>query len=159
MKVLFLDFDGVLNSRRTCVVYDGYPFDLEKDFQQFDHVGIGLVRKIVEKTGCKVVVSSSWRHGTSIDKMIKILDLPIIGITPVRGSFYKEAGYSLPMSASRGNEIDEWLKVHSEVTKFAILDDEKFDIHQPELVQTSMADGLLYEHYERVVKLLGDIND
>ena len=124
MKVLFLDFDGVLNSSRTCAAFDGYPFDLERDFSQFDHVAIALIQKVCEKTDCKVVVSSTWRLGTPAKLMIEKLKLPIIGRTPTT----PELG--LPMSSGRGNEIEAWLETHPEVTTYAIVDDESFDIYQ-----------------------------
>ena len=48
MKVIFLDFDGVITLPPK--------WHLESD-------KIKLVKKIVDETGAKIVVSSSWRRG------------------------------------------------------------------------------------------------
>ena len=149
MKILFLDFDGVLNSSRTCAAFDGYPFNLKGDFPQFDPVAIALIRKVCEKTGCKIVVSSTWRHSTALEEIRDVMDLPVLGRTPVFGE------HGLPMSAERGHEISNWLERHPEVTQYAIVDDDCFDIFQKDqLVQTSQEDGLRFCDYEKLLELL-----
>ena len=149
MKVLFLDFDGVLNSSRTCAAFDGYPFNLKGDLPQFDHVAIALIRKVCEQTGCKVVISSTWRRGTSLQEIKDVMDLPVIDRTPMG----REHG--LPLSAERGHEIANWLERNPHVVQYAIVDDECFDIHQRgRLVQTSQEDGLRWEDYEKLLELL-----
>ena len=53
MKVIFLDIDGVLNcqsSKSRCGVYVG--IDADK---------VARLREIVDETGAKIVLSSSWR--------------------------------------------------------------------------------------------------
>lgn len=47
MKVIFLDFDGVITSK------NGYSLDPEK---------MELVKRICDETGAYIVVSSSWRR-------------------------------------------------------------------------------------------------
>lgn len=62
-KVLFLDVDGVMNSEET----------LKRKVHRFQGVvGIDpylslLVNRIIEATGCEVVLSSAWRHGRQED--------------------------------------------------------------------------------------------
>ena len=56
MKVIFLDFDGVLNS--NIFVLDPKqkaPFFLEDDKML-------LLKNIIEKTNAKIVLSTSWRE-------------------------------------------------------------------------------------------------
>ena len=58
MKVIFLDFDGVITIPPKWYLQAGL---------------IKNVKKIVDATGAKIVVSSSWRMNTveeTIDKMI-----------------------------------------------------------------------------------------
>ena len=52
MKVIFLDVDGVLNSAQ-----DGYSIRLRTDSH------LKLLQRIVQETGAKLVLSSSWRIG------------------------------------------------------------------------------------------------
>lgn len=58
-KYLFLDVDGVLNS------VSWYREEWNKDHVypqgDFDPKCVEIVNRIVKETGCKVVVSSSWR--------------------------------------------------------------------------------------------------
>jgi len=53
MKILFLDIDGVVNSRSTSNFHEPYPID--------PHMAL-LIARIKLSTGCDVVLSSSWRY-------------------------------------------------------------------------------------------------
>ncbi len=53
MKVLFLDIDGVVNNKRTKKNFEG--------FTAIDPAMAALVQRIVQNTGCEIVLSSSWR--------------------------------------------------------------------------------------------------
>lgn len=50
MKVIFLDFDGVITTMKS-------RWNLCKEKME-------LVKEIVDKTDAKIVISSSWRHST-----------------------------------------------------------------------------------------------
>lgn len=136
MKVLFLDIDGVVNSRHTTNFQQLYPLDQYMAF---------LVGKIQLDTGCEVVLSSSWRHHpegvAAVEKgVVKILD-----ITPHRG-----------FKGFRGDEVNGWLAEHPEVTKHAILDDDS-DFHKDQpLFKTTFQEGLSEEIAKRVTDYLND---
>jgi hypothetical protein len=103
MKVLFLDIDGVLNSRSTTSFKNSlWPYDPYMAF---------MVGKIQLDTGCEIVLSSSWRWSedgvAAVRKLVNLLD-----ITP-------------KLNLSRGEEIQAWLDKHPEVTAYAILDDDR----------------------------------
>ena len=51
-KILFLDIDGVLNI--TCNYFDEFGCTFEKPF-------VDNLAWIIEQTGAKIVISSSWR--------------------------------------------------------------------------------------------------
>jgi hypothetical protein len=56
----------------------------------------------------------------------------------------------------RGHEIQAWLSRHREVTEFAIVDDNSDMAHlRDRLVLTSWATGMLDEHADRLVAMLG----
>ena len=57
MKVIFLDVDGVLNSQQL--------FEKCEDDQliSVDEDNIKNLKTIVDATGAKIVLSSSWRYG------------------------------------------------------------------------------------------------
>ena len=54
MKFLFLDVDGVLNTVDSLRTHGWKHHPQEK---------LDLLNEIVAKTGCKIILSSSWRHG------------------------------------------------------------------------------------------------
>lgn len=136
MKIIFLDIDGVLN-----VIEKGR----DEYGQIFHQHFVDNLKKIINETGAKIVLSSSWRKSslTIIQEMWKFRNLPgeVIDVTPSLylqkgGSivFYnnklqeqptpKINGYSIP----RGAEIEYWLKNESslidKVTNYVILDDD-----------------------------------
>lgn len=146
MKVLFLDIDGVLNSRRSCAAFGGYPHSFSKeDMGRFDHVAINLVRRICEETGCSIVLSSSWRLSNTAHEAANALDLSIIDSTPV-------------LNRARGFEINAWLARHPEVTKYAIVDgiDAMLGGQQYNFVQTDEECGLTLRNYLDLKCILGE---
>lgn len=147
MKVLMLDIDGVLNSTRTQVAFYGYPHSFSAaDMVKFDPVALALVRRLCRDSGCKVVLSSSWREQFRCDEVAEALDLPVIGATP-QGDYF-----------TRGHEIAAWLERHPEVTRYAIVDDcEPMLDHQlPFFVQTDPNVGLSRTNWGTLLHILGD---
>lgn len=139
MKVLFLDLDGVVNSRRTAVACDGYPYDFsKKEMERFDPIALKLIRKLCEETGCSVVLSSDWRYSCTVHEVANGLDLPVIDFTPVKGLHKK-----------RGEEIAAWMFDHPEVTQYAIVDDNNWMLseQQDNFVQTNEEIGLTLRDY------------
>ena len=117
MKIIFLDFDGVMDT----IYYDEL---LTRDHKpRFDSFGmvfdpycIENLGKIIKQTDARIVVSSSWKDFMTykeILKMWKHRKLPgiVIGTTP---SFeYIKRGY----------EIDNWLEECGEECQYVIIDD------------------------------------
>jgi hypothetical protein len=119
-KIIFLDIDGVLNHevwyKRRFNEVDNESILEKYPYYDFDPLSIGLINKIIELTDAKVVISSTWRIGKSIEELIELFNSvgfkgDIIDSTP---SFYAtgfdsnhdRTSYSIP----RGCEIDWWLK-------------------------------------------------
>jgi hypothetical protein len=112
MKIIFLDIDGVLNCEKAymhgeCQYQDWTWEDGRKDqYQRFCSWSKSLLNKLIEETGAKIVISSTWRH-SGIDFMRKVWEYEemsgeIIGITPSLRSDV--------MSIPRGMEIDYYLE-------------------------------------------------
>lgn len=102
-KIIFLDIDGVLNTGRNM-------------FLMFDNESMRNLMNIIDHTGAKIVISSSWRTDIPVMKQKfiehgceqEILD-NIIGIT-VRGYNCVIKGSNLPIV--RGNEIKHWVDTY-----------------------------------------------
>lgn len=114
MKIIFLDIDGVLNCERAykeghCNYVSWEWEDGTKDHHQsFAPWSKEYLNELIELTGAKIVISSTWRS-SGINFMRKVWDLEgmkgeIIGVTPnFRGDI---DGYTIP----RGCEIEYYLK-------------------------------------------------
>ena len=107
------------------------------------------LNRILVATAARVVVSSSWRVGRSLDDLRTLLGnfgiaAPVVGMTPV-----------LPRRP-RAEEIAAWLDAHP-VAAYAIVDDEAVAEGGPlgeRLVRTSMLRGLTDEHVAPLVGIL-----
>ena len=151
MKVIFCDVDGVLNNEKTQghspSGYTGVSNDLIRN-----------LRKIVDATDAKIVLSSDWRlvrddpeHGKDYRYLTR--KLYIVGSLTI-------TDHTVDISWSkRGTEIRQYLSDHPDVTHFAVLDDLPFrDFLNNELlcnlVLTNPRKGLTDEDVERAVKIL-----
>lgn len=148
-KVLFLDIDGVINSERTVEASGGYPHSfLDHDMSRFDPIAVKLIQKLLRDTGSVVVVSSTWRMHYSCEEIAKGLDIPVLDRTPSFGRI-------------RGDEVKKWLDLYTDkhnVTKYAIVDDNSdfLEEQKPFFVQTDAFNGLMFQDYDRLFKLLSD---
>lgn len=144
-RILFLDLDGVLNSRRTCMAFGDFPHGLDPlAVAKFDPVGLALVRHFCRATGARVVLSSSWRILHPWREVGEALQLPIIDATP-------------RLAGPRGQEIAAWLAAHPEVEQWAILDDDGDMLPEqlPRFVHTRHDEGLVWADFVALCALFG----
>lgn len=149
-SIIFLDIDGVLNSTSFAMknpVIGLLGMDLE---------AVQILVKIVKETGCKLVISSTWRKlglgvGSDFRQELAKTDpsgtvlRAVIGATPVLGGDFR-----------RGNEIQKWIDKNSFHGKFVILDDDSDMEHlKGYLVQTDNYVGLTLDDANEVISRLG----
>jgi hypothetical protein len=120
MKVIFLDIDGVLNVYGQG--HDQYGQIFHKHFED-------NLKWIIEETGAKLVISSTWRFaGLQVMKdMWKSRQLPgeVIDITIDAYQYVEDGMEEFYDKVERGHEIQQWLDEHqTEVTHYVILDDD-----------------------------------
>lgn len=141
MKVLFLDIDGVVNSRATTSFRSLYPLDPHMAF---------MVGKIQLDTDCQVVLSSSWRHHPDGIKVVEESIVKILDKTP-----------TLDKLGVRGHEIQAWLDQHPEVERYAILDDDADMLEEqlPNFFKTTFQNGLTEDIMYKVIAHLNGIKD
>ena len=142
MKVLFLDIDGVLNSenwfayRIYCVknnmvnilmnFVDTDDRNIKHKLTMLDDRAIANLNRIVEETGCKVVLSSSWRSSIESEN---IFTQNLLKLKGFKYEFYDVTPrlWFSDFSIRRGEEIKFWLDKESEkheIESFVILDDD-----------------------------------
>lgn len=137
MKVLFLDIDGVVNCVTTAQRHRGV-------------IGIDpymalIVDRIIQATGCDVVLSSTWRLWEESRKEVERQVCKFIDVTksmPLQGG---------SETHERGKEIAEWLSRHPEVERYAILDDSTDFIPGQPLFKTMWSTGLTQEIANEVI--------
>lgn len=122
MKIIFLDVDGVLNcqsSKSQCGAFIG-----------IDDIRVKRLRQIVDATGAKIVLSSSWKHGWEpVHKEDQKSDADYLDRKLRRGGLRAIDRTYEPASEYRGEGIAKWVAAHN-VDNFIILDDEWFDFKE-----------------------------
>lgn len=169
MNVIFLDFDGVLDT-----VHFKSKENVERKIQ--------ILSKIVKKYDCKVVISAAAKNALN-EKTLKIenkknewvkyvmslfkkYNIEVIGRTPSLKRHYSKYSY---VSMWKDDEIRLYLFRHPEIDHYCIIDDNDFrDLVQlkDHLVETKdycednyKLEGLLESHEEEIAKVLSKEND
>ena len=165
MKIIFLDFDGVLVTPRTHIGMAGKRLTM----RDFDPVAIGMINRLCEETESTIVISSTWRFFDGKQRQIifgKDCEDPTgnfdlrkhirsLGLTaPIHDDWQT---FRVKLSASRGMEIRDWLEDHPDVTIYIAIDDDTdfADDMRPRLVRCNGDDGFSYQNYCKAAKLLG----
>ena len=148
-KIVFLDIDGVLNSK----LYDNER--TEKD-GNIDLGRLPYLKRIIDETGAEIVLSTTWREHWSVepaerDAVGEELDATFAahGLTITDKT---------PMLDKRADEIKAWLALHPEVKDFVIVDDIPYGWEDLEkhLVRTNyrIGRGLEEHHVEKAIAIL-----
>lgn len=145
MKAIFLDFDGVIT------IPPKWYLKADK---------IKLIKRIVDETAAKIIVSSSWRMQTVEEtrksmiykekrcprnKMLYWLIDNLYDVTPWVG-----------LGNGRGGEIQQYLNDHPEIDNYVIIDDDSdmWDSQLYHFVQTNYEDGITETEAIRAIKVL-----
>lgn len=154
MKVIFLDFDGVITTYKS-----QYRLDEEK---------MKLIEHICNKTDAYIVISSSWRMWTLEDTIKGITDTSkrsvpvpftpierVVGVTSRMYSFKgddKKTHFRVP----RGVEIERYLDEHEDIDKYVIFDDDSDMLLEqaPYFVKTNTEIGITEEDVKKAIEIL-----
>lgn len=176
MKVIFLDIDGVMNSTEEMIaLYNQYGSSIDNTLPS--PTKCKLLKQLVDETGAKLILSSSWRLSlNAIQKLIDLFEpysLVLSGFTcheveskKFKNTLYEDINPRYQHTIGdfgiyiedRGAEIAAWLLDHPKVSNFVILDDEDSDIKAwfpNNLVKTDLLNGLTEEKVLECIKILG----
>lgn len=148
MRIVFLDFDGVLNSHAFVA---RRPIEEHGKHIGLDPLAIERLNRLLREASAEVVVSSTWRHRRDCAQLQTVLT--------EKGFVGKVLGKTPRYLKNRGEEIQAWLydapNYGIEVESFVILDDDSDMAHlMDRLIKTTFDDGLLDEHVDRAVTML-----
>ena len=149
-KYIFLDFDGPLNTGRNDYL------DPEHYGHHFDNVAVDNLRRIIDRTGACVVISSSWRH-LGLARLKEIWEewkMPgtIIGCTPGHWGDGR-------IFDTRGEEIKQWLEENASGDySFVVIDDldesEALEEQKEYWIRVDPHCGISYEDSDHAIGIL-----
>lgn len=148
MKVVFLDFDGVLNSEKYVCACGHYGVIL-------DPTRMALLKRIVDATGAKIVLSTSWREHWNKD--VEKADAVEKKINAIFSSYGLTILDKTDVYSRREAEIEAWLMMHPETVSFVVLDDRLLDspVLRGHFVKTTnYFNGLDEKNVEDAIKIL-----
>lgn len=172
MKILFLDFDGVLNTDRYQAVLHSQALPTSDEFGAiFDPDAVASLRAITDAVpDLIIVIESSWKAFglNAMRRMWKARGLPgeVFGITPhidneellLSVDLDDPEAFSKLEGLGKGGEIKAWLDAHGEeVEEYVILDDvDEFrgDLKE-HLIITDPREGLTQDKALGAIRRLG----
>ena len=146
---IFLDVDGVLNSRYYFVTREDKPYTPRYDISPWN---VSIFKMFTDLfPNHKIILSSSWRNGTflynAIDEVLKENGLELHDKTP-------ECPYAA--NSTRGNEILQWMNEHGVSKEEIVIFDDESDMGKlkDRLIQTRFDDGLTFADIRKAELLL-----
>lgn len=120
------------------------------------------LRELVERTGAKIVLSSTWRLGAERDAFYlerEALRELVAEFKRLRCPLWFDITPYLPR-AKRWQEINAWLITH-DIEDFIILDDVEKELKPfaDKLILTDPNKGLTKERMEFAIQMLGEIEN
>lgn len=146
MNIVFLDYDGVVNSLM-------FQPDKEEPYFNFPHhnkvnnyQAVRWLERLCKEFDAKIVVTSTWRLEDNYKECLYngglSHEIEILGKTDNFGT-------------KRIDEINRWLNEHPDVNRYVILDDER--IKSKHAVKTETYNGFLWSDYEKAKLILNNI--
>lgn len=140
--LIFLDFDGVLNSIESSLSLGGW--------HRFDQVAVGLVARLRRHADALIVVSSTWRIGCGDVATLKERMVSAGGAALAEHTI----GMTARLNRQRGEEIAEWLQRKPHAGPYVILDDDSDMLPEQPFVQTTVMRGFGLPEYVAALKIL-----
>lgn len=150
LRLIFLDFDGVLNSSRSMLAHRALPHTVIDS--GWDSTAIAIIANMCRAFQAHVVITATMRVGFD-EHDLQVLRhnwcFPVLGFTP-----------SLSGARIRGDEIKAWMDARNfdpkRIVNYAIVDDDSdmLEDQKPHLVKCTYDDGLTFEHALRIADLL-----
>ena len=169
MRVIFLDFDGVLNTEyyQGLLKFQGKPWQ-DGHGAYFDPNAVKQLERIIDATNADIVVESSWKYLglDAMKELWEVRNLPgrIIDITPSTISDEYLLSNDLEniypsMLHCKGIEIASWLsKYETQDFRYVIIDDEYviLDSQLSHFILTNPYEGITEEQANKIISILNE---
>lgn len=141
-KVIFLDIDGVLNDMTT---EERAPYG----FVGLSNYMIANLKRIVDLTDAKIVLTSTWKDGWGFNPDDRDADGEYLH-SKLLAQGLVIADKTIDKISDRGHGIRGYLEAHPEIKKWIVLDDDIFPDYEecgirPHMIKTSFYVGGLTE--------------
>jgi hypothetical protein len=158
MKIIFLDHDGVIcldnnwgSRRKKQNKWEGMKLSMDRKgipveyrFDNFDRKAVSVLNEILDETDAEIVVSSDWKHWSTVGEMGEYYEMQGIRKKPIdftknlgQCSFQDEKKFqwsiTYDLEQSRYVEITQYLMDHPEITHWVAVD----DLHMGKHVENS----------------------
>ena len=165
MNYIFLDIDGVMNNRIDWMQKVDNKSEKFSGHRMFCDEAWEMLSEVVQKTGAKVVLSSSWRIGFYEREDGIILNKNNPHAEMLMNYFYQ---YNIPLAGLttkvydlRGIQIQEYVQENfTKDDKWIVLDDEEFDIRdlipKEQFIKTEFETGLQQHHCEQIIRYFNE---
>lgn len=184
VPIVFLDFNGVLNSDAYLVSKRrrSLKYQIGEPYSALDPRAVSRLESILSTSGASIVISSTWKYQHSHSALQEILvecgapSARVVGSTP---KSHELSGVYLPYRAKRigrfaaltsgilyprGYEIDSWILEHEDmIGSYVILDDDadmvtldrkRSEENRSRLVKTHSLRGLIQQHVDAAIGIL-----
>ena len=156
MKAIFLDIDGVIATPTS--VRLNYLLGRGPDRQWYDGIALSYVSRLVQETGAKVVLTSTWRTDLESDNpfLKAIMDNLLVQLEEVGAPVFDATPRIY--ETDRSGEVAAWLDAHP-CTSYVIFDDlacfhDRADVTDGHLVLIEESDGIRWQHYLQAREIL-----
>ena len=168
-KIIFLDFDGVLNTENYNLVLKRKGKICQDEYGAlFDPNAVKQLKRIVDATGADIVIESSWKYLglDAMKELWEIRNLPgrVIDITPSSVSDEYLSNVDLDnldasMLHCKGLEISSWLSEKGQSnTRYVIIDDEYvvLESQSSNFILTNPYEGITEEQANKIISILNE---
>ena len=164
MKIIFLDFDGVVTAMNET---PGSYITNKSDTYGSTPICVKRLLNIVNNTNAKIVISSNWRKFAYIGEQsiwrnsyYGNISNPLPNFIPLLGNSYLE---TLPpiRHLTKAYVVEQWLLQHNNIESFVVLDDmceqeqyTKLDIFKNKYINTNPETGLTDKDCDLAISIL-----
>lgn len=153
MRIIFLDIDGPLIPLR--MYFNGNrPFNTEYGSFVYDPIAVAMIKTLASKFDAKVVFNSAHNENPA---HIMLHQATFNGLKDV---MHTDIITQFPHTPDRLSAIETWLKEHSEVTEWIVIDDMPVDssrnIAHSRQVPINYSLGMTMDSFQKACELFGE---